>query len=247
MKLFILIILGPLLLLSCGAKINKAPKTDNKNVDNNQTETPWVDPSPKDEPEATPCGDDCDLNTGNWEKKGDSEGRLGRLDYVTIDSIIGHGIKNAPKDKVTNPVILKSNKILKFDTRFYLRIKVLKAPARGEKDRYGNKCEMEPIPYKKLSVSVALRDADKPTSELDDQYTFKEIPVDGISKIYKFKVPVAEAVKLDIFDVKWDYWGSIGISTEHGPMHAVWHRDCIQIAVQYATDATLKLPGPTIN
>ncbi len=385
--IFLFIVLSMLIVSSCGSKKNKAP--NKKTTTTNNSPSPYPDPGDNPNPwrrtpptEATSlhCADithsDCNPDPSDWIKAGIHDGR-NQSSYKTIGPIIGHGVKNASFRHLVNPIILKSAQISDFDSRFHLRIKVLKGPFRGSTDSYDNKCEMEPVPYRKLSVTVALKGKDAipkgrrrgtavtsirsrsvkagtlqegvcassyqdesdascksgtfhphppdtndeyrwtcrdiphtgggetecrqfksytkgvcassyqdesdascksgtfhphPPDTNDEyrwtcrdiphtgggemkchesksyiQYTFKEIPVDGISKVYRFNVPIATALTFDIRDIEWDYWGKIGESTTYGPMHAVWYRDCVRIEVQYATDTRTDLPGPKIN
>ena len=187
---------------------------------------------------------DQDTNPGNWNKTGKSDG-VGQFNYYTIYNIIGHGVKNAlPSDSISR-FIWQSDQhyehqgIFNSDSRFHLRVKVLDGPSQYSKDSYGKKCKFQPIPYSKLSLSVGLRN--KALNQYTDQYTFKEISVDNISKIYVFNVPTGSDLALDIFDVKWESRYNQGV------MEDVWHTYCVKIAIQFATDATVDLPGPKIN
>ena len=220
-------------------------------------------------PEASRCGgapsctgtNDCDPDPCNWDKAGIRDGNSQEDRYYEVSNIIVHGTANRDGNTPRKLARWESNNstnrvnqdVYSTDQRFNFRARVYEAPSKGTLDSSGERCEMMPMPYGKLSFTVGVRSASNNSTNYDGKYTFRNISVGAITKIYQFDPPITRNnLAIDILDLKWNCnnegcSGDIVSDGQFFNQPYLWHRDCVTLGIQFSTDYTTDLPGPKIN
>ena len=165
------------------------------------------------------------------------------FDCREFKNLIVHGYRNA---NTSNQIGWSSEDLnsinqdkLSTDSEFNLRVISRSGPSQGTIDSRGDKCEFQPMPFEKLSMTVGIKAPG--SSQYYDSYEFKAIPVGAVSKVYKFNVPpgLLDPPVIEVRDIKWDYG-------ENG-MEGVWGHDCVRFDLQLSTDETKSFNRPSIN
>lgn len=224
---------------------------------------------------SNPINDNTDVDpltsSGNPECIATNDNEI--FDCYRITPIIARGYANVPGSaKLSNaekaalhiawdsskglPTNVANNIFSGADARFNLRVMPKAGPSSGSLESVNpldpngqnqRSCDFNKIPYTKLTIGVEVR-----TKNFGGTYyQFKEVPVNSVSKIYKFPVPTYDSsnpIQIIVRDIEWDF-GCIqsGGQSSYCPTDPVWYNDCVQFELQFSTDVTKDLVGEKIN
>lgn len=257
-----------LCLLSLSSCLQKT--VSNKNTRNTNSSGQYTNPN---SPPNDRGDDDTNYDGGGGGNSGGGEGNsygdgtesgvvdAGQdLNYYTIQNIVvkgrAHPYKGNPNDPFWSSLSnfpSQNRHIFYTDSRFNLRVIPRSAPSQNSKFAAdGSLCKQQPLNYDRLQIDVCVRSVGSSCDNFNTT-TFRNIAVDGASKVKEYPVPVtSDPLVVEIKDVQWDwacdYYGNptSGSGAQYCPFSAVGYEDCVRFDFQFSTDDTKDLPGPRL-
>jgi hypothetical protein len=236
-------------LMGCDTKTNKRNTTDES-----VTGTPvFVPPTTGSNPSATPTptsnGNGQCFGTGNELGVADA-GQT--FDYYKLNNppVVIHGRRDGLPGFSSDTDLPAAYNQNIFKTNSRINVRVIPRRQFHGTDSKGVPCHYYPQPYTALQVGVVVRRSVDPIG-VGEYHLFDNAGVDCASKVHEFAGPfnTADPLIIDVKNVRWDYsctdYANQGYPNIPGvcPWDNVWSSECVQIEVQFSTDATKDIPG----
>lgn len=182
------------------------------------------------------------------------------LNYYTIQNIVvkgrAHPYSGDPDEPFWSSLSDFSSQnrhIFYTDSRFNLRVIPRSGPSQNSRSSAdGSLCTQEPLNYDRLQIDICVRSIGSNCDNFNTT-TFRNVSVDGASKVKEFSVPVTnDPLVVEVKDVQWDWtcdnYGNptSGSGAQYCPFSAVGYIDCVRFDFQFSTDDTKDLPGPRL-
>ena len=214
--------------------------------------TPWNTPTPGFTP--TPTAGVTPTPNGNgscYNQPGVNNGNAITEYYST--NVIGNGKGNLvpgegnETDPSWSSTYLTNQSTLDTNQLFKVRVIARPAPGKGNQPN-GVVCQFDDE-YSSLQLKVGVRHPSNPPGVYTSTVTFTNLALNTCPTGQNFLVPAGLAANqylvFDVYDVMWDRCGNGWNPPNQSnpcPYNRVWHRNCFEIIVQWATDFTTEFP-----